>query len=46
MSYSVTMVMDSTKEPINKYLKNMQPPSYHLYNKSYASHPISFALLF
>lgn len=44
MSYSVTMVMDATKETINKYLKNLQPPPYHLRNKSYPSHPILFCI--
>lgn len=44
MSYSVTMEMDSTKEPINKYLKNLQSPPYHLHNKSYPSQPILFCI--
>lgn len=43
MRYSVTMVMDATKEPINKYLKNLQPPPY-LLNKSYPSHSILFCI--
>ena len=44
MRRSVTMVMDATKEPINKYLKNLQPSPYHCLNKSYPSHSILFCI--
>lgn len=44
MRYSVTMVMDATKKSINKYLKNLHPPPYHLLNKSYPLHSILFCV--